>query len=164
MDNSRIPKKVLDWNFRGRRPVGRPRLRWEENIKRDFSLLLSIRGWRRLEGAREMWKRTTEVARARCGLSCHRGRRRRKMFVSYDFTIEIDYIFKLHEQIGLYNGDGVCLLWVRNWIFKCYLDEFRLQGLMSRWVKLFTAPVTSQSVTKALLWHPLLLRKRFVQR
>jgi hypothetical protein len=32
------------------------------------------------------------------------------MFVSYDFTIEIDYIFKLHEQTGLYNGDGVCLL------------------------------------------------------
>ena len=43
MDNSRIPKKVLDEKFRGRRPVGRRRLRWEENIRRDYSLLLSVR-------------------------------------------------------------------------------------------------------------------------
>jgi hypothetical protein len=34
MDNSRIPKKVLDGKLHGR-PVGRPRLRWEENIRRD---------------------------------------------------------------------------------------------------------------------------------
>jgi hypothetical protein len=43
MDNSRIPKKVLDGKFRGRRPVGRPRLRWEDNIRRDSLLLLNIR-------------------------------------------------------------------------------------------------------------------------
>jgi hypothetical protein len=47
MDNSRIPKKVLDGKFHGRRPVGKPRLRWEDNIRRDLLLLLNIRGWRR---------------------------------------------------------------------------------------------------------------------
>jgi hypothetical protein len=46
MDNSGIPKKVLDGKFHGRRPVGRPRLRWED-IRRDSLLLLNIRGWRR---------------------------------------------------------------------------------------------------------------------
>jgi hypothetical protein len=46
MDNSRIPTKVLDGKFHGRIPVGRPRLSWEDNIRRD-SLLLNIRGWRR---------------------------------------------------------------------------------------------------------------------
>jgi hypothetical protein len=38
MDNSRIPKKVLDRKYHGRRPVGRPRLRWED-IRRDLLLL-----------------------------------------------------------------------------------------------------------------------------
>jgi hypothetical protein len=31
-------------------------------------------------------------------------------YVLYDFTINIDYLSKLHEQFGLYNGDLVCLL------------------------------------------------------
>jgi hypothetical protein len=56
MDNSRIPKNVLDGKFHGRRPVGRPRLRCEDNIKGDSSLLLNIRGWRRLAGHRDIWR------------------------------------------------------------------------------------------------------------
>ena len=43
MDENRYPKKYVDWIPEGRRPVGRPRKRWKENIdmsmrKRDFSL------------------------------------------------------------------------------------------------------------------------------
>jgi hypothetical protein len=45
-------QKVLDGKCHGRRPVGRPRLRWEDNIRRD-SLLLNIRGWRRWAGDRD---------------------------------------------------------------------------------------------------------------
>jgi hypothetical protein len=57
MDNSRIPvKKVLDGKFHGGRRVGRPRLRWEDNISRDSLLLLNIRGWRRLTGGRDIWR------------------------------------------------------------------------------------------------------------
>jgi hypothetical protein len=52
MDNSRIPRKVLDRKFHGRRPVGRSRLRWKD-IRRD-SLLLNIRGWRRRAGDRDI--------------------------------------------------------------------------------------------------------------
>jgi hypothetical protein len=70
MDNCRISKKVLDGKFHGRRPVGRPRLRWEDNIRRD-SLLLNIRGWRGWAGDRDIWRGTAEEARARCGLSRH---------------------------------------------------------------------------------------------
>jgi hypothetical protein len=44
MDNSRIPKKVLDGKLHGRRPVGRPRLRWEDNIRRDSLSLLDEMG------------------------------------------------------------------------------------------------------------------------
>jgi len=45
MDNSRILKNVLNGIFNGRRPVGRLRFRWEENIGRESSLLLKIREW-----------------------------------------------------------------------------------------------------------------------
>lgn len=33
MDNSRIPRKVLDEEFHGRRPLGRPRLRWKDSMR-----------------------------------------------------------------------------------------------------------------------------------
>jgi hypothetical protein len=42
-------------------------------------LLLNIRGWRRLTEDRNIWKRTTEEARAQWGMSRYtRGRIRRK--------------------------------------------------------------------------------------
>ena len=33
MDNSRYPRQFLEWMPDGRRPVGRPRVRWKDNIK-----------------------------------------------------------------------------------------------------------------------------------
>ena len=58
MDGTRIPK-IMKKNY-GRRPVGRPRLRWED-IRSDFSLLLNIRGRRSLAetgtSGDELWKR-----------------------------------------------------------------------------------------------------------
>jgi len=49
-------KELLDGKFRRRRPVGRPRLRWKDKIRKNFSLLLNIRGWRRLAGAGDNWR------------------------------------------------------------------------------------------------------------
>jgi hypothetical protein len=50
---------MLDAKFYGRRPVGKPRLRWEENVRRDSSLPLNVR-WR-LAGDRDIWKRTINL-------------------------------------------------------------------------------------------------------
>jgi len=52
MDSSRTSKTVPDGKFHGRRPVGRPRLRWESDVRRNSPLLLDIRGRRRLAGVR----------------------------------------------------------------------------------------------------------------
>jgi hypothetical protein len=49
MGNSRIPKKVLNIKFHGIRLVGRPRLRWEGKTRKNPSLLLNVREWRRPE-------------------------------------------------------------------------------------------------------------------
>jgi len=49
-----MPIKKLNGNIYIRRPMRRPRLRWEDNI----------RGGRRLAGGRDIWSRTIEEARA----------------------------------------------------------------------------------------------------
>jgi hypothetical protein len=44
MDNSTIPKKVLDERFNGRRPEEGPKPGREDNMRLEFCLLLSRRG------------------------------------------------------------------------------------------------------------------------
>ena len=54
MDDERIPKeKVLNGKFDNARPVGKPRTRWGNVIRRDTSL--GMRGWRRGAEGREKW-------------------------------------------------------------------------------------------------------------
>jgi hypothetical protein len=36
MADERIPKKMLEMKLRGRRPRGRPRARWMDQVKRDM--------------------------------------------------------------------------------------------------------------------------------
>ena len=59
MEDGRYPKKYLEWTPDGRRPVGRPRKRWLENIdmclrKRGSSLLETERD--RLFDDRRQWR------------------------------------------------------------------------------------------------------------
>jgi len=54
MEHERIPKeKVFDVKFDNARPVGKPRTRWGDVVRRDTSL--GMRGWRRRVGDREKW-------------------------------------------------------------------------------------------------------------
>ena len=46
-------KKYLDVKFLGRRPVRRPRLRWND-ITRESLLLLNIRTWKKLAEDRDI--------------------------------------------------------------------------------------------------------------
>jgi hypothetical protein len=39
-------KKVLKATFHNKRPVGKPRTRWEDVVRRDTSQILGIRGWK----------------------------------------------------------------------------------------------------------------------
>jgi len=58
----RRKKEALDGKFHGRRPVGRPRRRWEDNNRRRLLVLLNVRGWRRIAGDRELLRRAGPVA------------------------------------------------------------------------------------------------------
>jgi hypothetical protein len=67
-EEERIPKKVLNRNFRTKRPVGRPRTRWADVVQKDALQLLGIRGWRRGAVNRDEWRRLMREAKARKGL------------------------------------------------------------------------------------------------
>jgi len=47
MEDKSNPKKVLNGEFHNKRPVGKPRTRWADVVKRDTPDILGIRGWKR---------------------------------------------------------------------------------------------------------------------
>jgi hypothetical protein len=61
------PQKAVNGIFNGRRPVGRPRVRWEENIRRDSSLLVNINGCQTLAGDGNMKRKELSRHRRRGG-------------------------------------------------------------------------------------------------
>jgi hypothetical protein len=66
IDNTRRPTEILIGKYHGRRLVGRPRRRWEDEIRCESLLLLNVRGWRRLAEDRNICRWVTEEARVRC--------------------------------------------------------------------------------------------------
>ena len=66
MGEEREPKRWLDWRPRGRRPRGRPRKRWLENIdeglKNRGSSLQDVMQYRRYDD-RNGWRRLTQTDR-----------------------------------------------------------------------------------------------------
>ena len=57
--------------------MGRLRPRWGD-IRRDSSLLLIIKGWRTPAAGRNVWRRTSEDARARRGRRIWRKKKKKK--------------------------------------------------------------------------------------
>jgi hypothetical protein len=63
----RIPKKFLNGKFRKTKPVGRPRIRWEDAVQKGALQIL----WRsRAENGYE-WRQLLMEAKSRYGLKCH---------------------------------------------------------------------------------------------
>jgi hypothetical protein len=67
MDTTRTVKKLIEWDPRLRRPVGKPRLRWlnqvEENLKKT-----KVRNWREKCKVRRLWNEIVKQAEAHQGL------------------------------------------------------------------------------------------------
>jgi hypothetical protein len=63
-----LKKKVLNGKFHNKRPVRKPRRRWDDVVRRDKSQILGIRKWRRRAEDREEWGRLLREAREQKGL------------------------------------------------------------------------------------------------
>jgi hypothetical protein len=67
MEDERIPKEnVFNEKFENARPVGKPRTRWEDVVRRDTSL--GMRGWRKRAEDREKWRRLLREGSVQQGL------------------------------------------------------------------------------------------------
>ena len=56
MGEGRGVHRVLVGKPEGKRPLGRPRRRWEDNIKMDLQEVEGARGWMELAQDRDRWQ------------------------------------------------------------------------------------------------------------
>jgi hypothetical protein len=67
MENTRTTRKITEWAPYKTRPVGRPRLRWMDQVEEDLKRM-KIVGWKAKEEDRQEWNRTVEQTKTHPGL------------------------------------------------------------------------------------------------
>jgi hypothetical protein len=67
MDTTRIVKKVIEWEPRSSRPVGRSRLRWLDQVEEDLKMM-KVRNWREKCKDRRLWNEIVKQAETHQGL------------------------------------------------------------------------------------------------
>ena len=60
--DERLPKRAAELREQGRRRRGRPRLRWEDCVKRDVKKTGEKRDWKKKAGDRGWWRRLADEA------------------------------------------------------------------------------------------------------
>jgi hypothetical protein len=55
-------KKIKRWKPMSKRPIGRPKLRWEVDVLGDINSM-NVRNWKKVAQDREGWKKVVEQAR-----------------------------------------------------------------------------------------------------
>jgi hypothetical protein len=65
MEKTRTTRKITEWTPYKARPVGRPRLRWIDQVEEDLKM---ITGWRVRAEDREEWSKIVEQTKAQPGL------------------------------------------------------------------------------------------------
>jgi hypothetical protein len=62
MEENRIPKRVLSLNLKSTRPRGRPRNRWQDEVRED-GIIVGGGEWQEKVYNREEWKKLLRTAR-----------------------------------------------------------------------------------------------------
>ena len=80
MADERLPKRAIELREQGRRRRGRPRLRWEECIKRDVKKTGEEGDWKKKTGNREGWRRIADEAVKKLQAAPHpdKGKKRKR--------------------------------------------------------------------------------------
>jgi hypothetical protein len=55
-------KKIKRWKPMSKRPIGRPKLRWEDDVLEDIKSM-QVCKWKNVAQDRERWKKVVEQAR-----------------------------------------------------------------------------------------------------
>jgi len=62
MQQTRLVKTVNSWKLISKRPMGRPKIRWEDHVKKDIQRL-KVPNWKTLVQDRRRWKEVVEKAK-----------------------------------------------------------------------------------------------------
>jgi len=62
MDEENIVQKIKRWKPTSKRPIGRPKTRWEDDVLEDIKST-NIRNWKKVAQNRDRWKKAVEQAR-----------------------------------------------------------------------------------------------------
>ena len=69
MDQARPTRKLLDWKPMGKRPIRRPRQRWQEDVT-EYLKKLKMRNWKETAKDIRTWRDLAEKAKIHKGLQC----------------------------------------------------------------------------------------------
>jgi len=67
MENTRTTTKITEWTSYKTRPVGRPRLRWVDQVEEDLKRMKIVGWWAKVEDRQE-WNRIVEQTKTHPGL------------------------------------------------------------------------------------------------
>ena len=55
-------QRIKRWKPMSKRPVGRPKTRWEDDVLDDIKNV-NVRNWKKVAQNRDIWKQAVELAR-----------------------------------------------------------------------------------------------------
>ena len=61
-NKERVPKIIYKWKPYATRPKGRPRLRWEDDVRNDMGSM-GVKNWKQKVQERKQWKEIIEQAK-----------------------------------------------------------------------------------------------------
>jgi len=67
MAEDNIVQKIKRWKSMSKRPIGRPKTRWEDDVLEDIKSI-NVRNWKKVVQDRDSWKKVVEQARTVCRL------------------------------------------------------------------------------------------------
>jgi len=67
MAEDTIMQKIKRWKPLSKRPIGRPKTRWENDVLEDMKSI-NICNWKKVAQNRDSWKKVVEQARTLYGL------------------------------------------------------------------------------------------------
>jgi hypothetical protein len=62
MTEGNIVQKIKRWKPMSKRPIGRPKMRWEADVLEDVRSM-NVRNWKQVVQNRDRWKKLVEQAR-----------------------------------------------------------------------------------------------------
>jgi hypothetical protein len=62
MAEDNIVQRIKRWKLMSKRPIGRPKTRWEDGVLEDIKNM-NVRNWKKVAQNRDGWKKVVEQAR-----------------------------------------------------------------------------------------------------